>query len=179
MKLKAFVVLTLLCQIAILGRQPQVRAGSPEAAMFDQIVAEANPETKLTLIGSFEKQYPQSRILSRVYLMAVDVYRAKDDRIKLNEFAEKALAADNTNVTAMMVLARNHAIDAKNLDRAIELSQKAIDRLAILRMELPPTGYTPAQWEEYLKTTEESAKQILGYARAIKDRESVTKNSAN
>ena len=179
MKLKAFVVLTLLCQIAILGGQPQVRAGSPEATMFDQIVAEANPDTKLNLIGFFEKQFPQSKILSRVYLMAVDVYGGKQDRIKLTEFAEKALAADNTNVTAMMVLARNHAIDAKNLDRAIELSQKALDRLAILRMEQPPTGYSPAQWEDYLKATEESARQILGYARAIKAREDVTRNSAN
>jgi hypothetical protein len=174
MKLKIFVVLTLLCQIAILGRQPQVRAGSQEATMFDQIVAEANPDTKLTLIGSFEQQFPQSKILSRVYLLAVDVYRSKENRIKLTEFAEKALAADNTNVTAMMVLARNHAIDAKNLDRAIELSQRAIDRMAVLRKEQPPTGYTPAQWEDYLKTTEESAKQILGYARAIKARESVS-----
>jgi len=174
MRLRVFVVILLVCEIELLAARPQVRAGSPEAKMFDQITAETSPETKLEMIGSFEKEFPQSKILSMVYLMAVDVYRAKQDRVKIAEFAEKALGADNTNVTAMMVLARNHAMDARNVDRAIELAQRAVDRMALLRTEQAPTGYTAAQWEEYVRTTEEAAKQILGYARAIKARETIS-----
>jgi hypothetical protein len=70
----------------------------------------------------------------------------------------------------MMLIARNYAIEAKNLDRAIELAQKALDRVEQLRGDLPPTGYSAAQWAEYLKINSESARQILDYATSIKRR---------
>jgi hypothetical protein len=169
MKLEVLAGLILLGLIAV-PAGAQLKAGTPEAKMFEQITAEANPDTKIELIGAFEEQFPQSKILPSVYLMAVEVYRGKQDRPRILEFGEKALQLDNTNVTAMMLLARNYAIEAKNLDRAIDLAQRAIDRMATLRGQAAPGGYSVAQWNEYLKTNEESAAQILTYARAMKAR---------
>ena len=170
MRLKTFAALILLGLIAVPCAWAQVRAGTPEARMYDQITAEANPDAKVELITAFEKQFPQSKILPSVYLMAVEVYRGKQDRPRILEFGEKALQLDSTNVTAMMLLARNYAMEAKNLDRAIDLAQRAMDRMTTLRGQAAPGGYSVAQWDDYLKANEESATQILTYAKAMKAR---------
>ncbi len=148
----------------------QVRAGSPESALFERISTESNSDTKLELIGSFEKQFPSSKILSRVFLEATQVYRDRGIREKLIEYGEKILTLDDTNVTAMMLLSRNYAIEGKNLDRAIDLGQRAIDRLAKSAADPAPLGYTDTQWKAYLQTSQDSARQILDYAKAIKAR---------
>ena len=140
MKLRTLVV--ALLALSPIGVHAQVRAGSPELKLYEQITAEMNLDNKLELIRSFENQFPASRIMGRVYLSAVDVYRAKQDQGKVNEYAEKALQVDQENVTAMMLLARNYAREAKNLDRAMELAQKALGRTEQLAKEPMPTGYT-------------------------------------
>src|ERR1043165_4753974 len=108
MKLTGVVASILSCLLFTLPASAQVKAGSSESELFDKIASDPNPGNKLELIASFEKQFPGSRILPRVYLLAVDVYRQKGDRGKINEFGEKVLRADNSNVTAMMLLARNY-----------------------------------------------------------------------
>src|SRR6185436_19402761 len=85
----------------------QVKAGSPESQLFDKLSSEPNADTKLDLVASFERQYPNSTILSRAYLAAIEVYRNKGIRDKMIEYGEKVLKIDVTNVTAMMILARN------------------------------------------------------------------------
>lgn len=149
----------------------QVKAGSSESELFDKISAEANPDSKLDLIASFEKQFPSSRILAHVYLLGVDVYRQKGDRGKLIEYGEKVLQKDDTNITAMMLLARNYAMESRNLDRAIELAQRAQGQTGKLRAAPLPIGYSATQWNDYLKTTEDSAGQILEYVKAVKARQ--------
>jgi len=171
MKLAAIVASILFCLLFGLTVSAQVKAGSSESELFDKITSEPNPDSKLELVASFEKQYPRSKILPRVYLLAVDVYRQKGDRGKINEYGERVLQADDTNVTAMMLLARNYAIEAKNLARAIELAQRAHDQAVKLREGPLPLGYSDAQWKDYLKTNEDSATQILEYVKAVKARQ--------
>jgi tetratricopeptide (TPR) repeat protein len=171
MKLPAIVASILFSLLFSLTVSGQVKAGSSESELFDKITSEPSPDNKLALIASFEKQYGSSRILPRVYLLAVDVYRQKGDRAKITEYGEKVLQADDTNVTAMMLLARNYAIEAKNLARALELAQRAHDQTAKLREGPLPFGYSAAQWNDYLKTNEDSATQILEYVKAVKARQ--------
>ena len=47
-------------------------------------------------------------------------------RVKVIEYGEKVLTLDERNVTAMMVLARNYAMEKHNVDRAIALANQAI-----------------------------------------------------
>jgi len=163
----AILLASCMFQLAVLA---QVRAGSPEDELFDKIARETNPESKLELVDSFEKQFPTSRILPRVYLSAVEVFRQTGDREKVNEFGEKALRLDSNNITAMMILARNYAIESKNIDRALELAQRALDSAARMRSEPPPTGYSESQWKTYLRSNEDAAGQILEYVKAVKGR---------
>ncbi len=169
-----------LCSLFIVATTwAQVRAGSPESALFDQITSEKNPDSKLTLIDSFEHQFPNSRILSRVYLAATEIYRDKGAREKTIEYGEKVLRLDESNFTAMMILARNYAIDASNVDRAVDLAQHAVDRLAQSASDPLPFGYSEEQWKTYLHSNQQSAQQILDYAKAMKSRrDSATKQPA-
>jgi hypothetical protein len=77
MKLTAIVASIVFCLLLSLTSTAQVKAGSSENQLFDEIASEANPDSKLDLIASFEKQFPGSRILANVYLLGVDVYRQK------------------------------------------------------------------------------------------------------
>jgi hypothetical protein len=173
------VVLVVLILLGPAVGRPQVRAGSPELKLYEEIAAEMNVDKRLELIRSFETQFPSSKIMARVCLIAVDVYRTKQDRGKTNEYAEKTLHFDPDNVTAMMLLARNYAIETKNLDRAMALAQKAIERAEQLRKEPPPTGYSAPQWQDYLSSNSTSAKQILDYVSSIKTRSEAVKSSAS
>jgi len=171
MKSTVIVASIVSCLLLGLTSSAQVKAGSSESQLFDKIASETNPDSKLDLIASFEKQFPSSRILANVYLLGVDVYRQKGDRGKLIEYGEKVLQKDNINITAMMLLARNYAMESKNLDRAIELGQRARDQIVKLRGASPPLGYSAAQWSDYLQTSDTSAGQFLEYVKAVKARQ--------
>ena len=91
----------------------QIIAGTAEDKMFQRITAATHPDAKLQTLIDFEKQFPHSKVLPDVFLMIIDLHRQKGDRLKVIEYGEKVLKLDERNVTAMMVLARNYAIEEK------------------------------------------------------------------
>jgi hypothetical protein len=107
--------------------------------------------------------------------MMVELYRQKGDRGRVIEYGEKTLKLDATNVTAMMVVARNYALEGKSLDRALELAQAAVNQSQKMRTTPAPAQYTAAQWQDYLSTTETAAQNILGYVRSIMERAGSTR----
>ena len=164
---------TSLCLALILALFPlqatsQIVAGSAEEKAFQQLQSEANGDAKLLKLAEFENTYPKSRILPNVYLMVIELYREKNDPDKIIEYGEKVLRIDEGNVTAMMALSRNYAIKRVNLDRAVELAQKAVDQIGKLRIGPTPTSHTDAQWKAYLDSTEAAAKSILTYTRSVR-----------
>jgi hypothetical protein len=148
----------------------QIIAGTPEDKLFQQIIPETNPDAKLQMLIDFEKRFPQSKVLPDVYLMIIDVYRQRDDRVKIIEYGEKTLAADKNNVTAMMVLSRNYALEGKNIDRALMLAEQAVDLVGKMKAQPTPARYTEVQWKEYLQSTEGAAQSMLEYARIMQRR---------
>lgn len=166
--MKIFVVPVLFCclaQAVVLG---QIAAGSQEDKMFQLVSSETNPEKKLQRLTEYENHFPQSKALPHIYLMAIDIYREKGDRVKLIEYGEKVLKVDGKNVTALMVLSRNYAIERKNLERAVELAQKAVDVIETLKGGPSPNSQTDVQWRNYLQTTEAAAQNILEYTKSIR-----------
>ena len=175
MKFTAAILLLLLCPFMVAWGQ--VKAGSEEDHLFTQITSAPNVDARIELISSFEQRFPQSPILARIYLMAVDAYREKNDRLRVNEYGEKVLKLDDSNITAMMVLSRSYAMESANLDRAITLAHKAMDRLKSMREGPVPAGYSSTQWEDYLKANEAAAQQIVQYVDAINARSNLLKNA--
>jgi hypothetical protein len=145
----------------------QIIAGTPEDKMLRRITAETVAENKLQMVTEFEKQFPDSRALTDVYLMAIDVCRQKNDRPRIIEYGEKVLKLEGTNVTALMVVSRNYALDAKNLDRAVLLAQRAMDQVARMKTQPAPASMTDSQWKEYVTNTDRAARDIFEYAKAL------------
>jgi hypothetical protein len=146
----------------------QIIAGSAEDKMFQRITTEANPDAKLQALSDFEKQFPDSKVLPDVFLMTIELYRQKKDRGKVLEYGENILKLDAENITAMMILARTYAIEGKNLDRAVDLAQQAVERVDKMKTGPVPVPYTEPQWKDYLHTTELAAKSILNYAKGVR-----------
>jgi hypothetical protein len=169
MKRYVFVV-ALMVMLARPAHTTQIVVGTSEDKLFQQIRETKDFEHQLQLISDFEKQFPSSPVLTDVYLIAIEVFRQKGDRSQIIEYGEKALKTDESNVTAMMVLARNYAIEGKELDRAVELGERAVDRINELKEEPAPASQTPEAWNTYLQATEVSAKGILQFAKSMKIR---------
>jgi hypothetical protein len=161
--------ITLLCTLAQKAAAVQILAGTPEDKMFQRATNDTNADSKLATLMEFEKQFPHSKALPDVFLMVIDLYRQKDDRVKIVEYGEKVLTLDERNVTAMMVLARNYAMEGKNIDRAVALANQAVTRIVELKGSTAPGHFTGAQWSAYLQNTEAAARSILGYANSIKE----------
>lgn len=167
-------VIQTLCLAFVLGlalnAHAQLVAGSPEDKAFEQIMAENNADAKEALLLSYEKQFPQSRVLSDIYIMLMEVYRQKNDASKVTETGEKIIKIDANNVTALIAVSRNYSLERKNPDQAILYAQRAIDVLAKMKTEPAPSNFSPEQWKAFVDGNEQAAKGLLAYAQSLKPR---------
>ena len=168
--MKTRVILTL-CVVFVLGlassAHAQLVAGSPEDAAYTKIIAENNTDAKVTLLLAYEKQFPQSRVLPDIYVMLMTIYQEKNDTAKANDFGERAIKIDAENITALIAVSRNYSIERKNLDRAVQYAQKAIDVAEKMKAQPPPPNFTPDQWKGYIDSTEQAARSMLAYAKSL------------
>jgi hypothetical protein len=161
-----------LCVAIVLGCSSsafaQLIAGSPEDKAFEKILAENNADAKLALLADFEREFPQSKVLLDINMMAMEEYRKKNDQAKQNEFGEKVIKLDGNNVTALMAVSRNYCLARTNLDVAVEYAQRAADNIAKLKSQAPPPNYTADSWKQYVDSTDGAAKATLAYCQSLK-----------
>ena len=147
----------------------QLKAGSPEEAAYEKIDAEKNSEAKLVLVLDYEKQYPtvSPRVLANIFLMAMDIYSERDDKAKIAEYGDKAVAKDPENVSALLRVSRNYASEQTNLDKAVEYAEKAKKIIEAMRTQPVPVGTTETQYKQWLDANAQSADQYSSYARTL------------
>jgi len=170
-KMKTKFVLTLYFALVlgfVSNASAQLVAGSPEDAAYTKIMAETNPDAKAGLLLDFEKEFPQSRVLQDIYVMLMTIYQEKNDTAKAVDYGERAIKVDEDNVTALLAVSRNYSIERKNLDRAVQYAQKALDTVEKMKTQPAPPQYTEQQWKEYVDTSEQVAKSMLAYAKSLK-----------
>jgi tetratricopeptide (TPR) repeat protein len=170
MKTKVILTLYLVFVLALASTaKAQLIAGSPEDIAFEKIVKENNPDAKMTLLLDYEKQFPQSKALPDIYIMLMTIYQEKNDTAKVIDAGEKAIKIDGENLTALLAVSRNYSIERRNLDRAVQYAQKAVDTVAKMKSLPPPPHYgSSVQWKEYLEGMDSTAKSILAYAKSLK-----------
>jgi hypothetical protein len=170
--MKTRVVLTS-CIAVVFGlasfANAQLKAGSPEEAAYEKIEAEKNADSKLALLLDFEKQFAavNQRVMANIYLMTMDVYSEKDNKPKIAEYGDKAIAKDPDNVSALLRVSRNYATERTNLPKAVEYAEKAKTIIAIMRKEPIPLGQTEAQYTAWLDANAASADQMASYAKML------------
>ena len=147
----------------------QLKAGSPEEAAYSKIEAEKNSDAKLTMLLDFEKQFAtvNPKVLATIYLMTMDIYSEKDNKPKIAEYGDKAIAKDPDNVSALLRVSLNYSRERTNVPKALEYAEKAKEVLASMRNQPTPTGQTEAQWKAWLDANAQSAEQYASYARTL------------
>ena len=96
------------------------------------------------------------------------IYQQKNDQTKIIETGEKLIKVDAENLNGLLTLSRAYSLERKNLDRAVQYAQKAVDITARLKTQPPQNGYSDEQWKQYVESNEQLAKSYLSYARSLK-----------
>ena len=170
--MKTRVVLTS-CFAVVFGlasiANAQLKAGSPEEAAYTKLDAEKNGDAKLTLLLDFEKQFQNvsPKILANIFLMVMDIYSEKDNKAKIAEYGDKAVAKDPQNITALLRVSRNYSVEKTNLPKAIEYAEKAKQVIESMRKDPAPIGQTDEQYKQYLDANAVSAEQLANYAKGL------------
>ena len=169
MKTKVILTLCVVFGLGLVGvanAQTTLIAGSPEDRAYTAAMSATTNDSKIALLLDFEKQFPTSKALPDIYVALIGAYVQNNDKAKIDEVGERAIKADPENFMALMAVSRNYAIEKKNLDRAVQYAQRAVDVLAKKKGE---ARYKEDEaWKAYLDSTENAAKQNLAYAKSMK-----------
>jgi tetratricopeptide (TPR) repeat protein len=100
-----------------------------EAAAFNTIAGEADAKKRMAYIERFTPAFPGSRFQEQIASYAMMSLSDQKDTTQLIAYAEKTLAADPNNLTALLLLAGTYADDPKagSVTKAVTYSQKAIE----------------------------------------------------
>ena len=147
----------------------QLKAGSPEEAAYEKIEAEKNSDAKLALVLDFEKQFPtvNPKVMANIFLMAMDLYSEKDNKPKIAEYGDKAIAKDPDSISALLRVSRNYTLERTNLPKAVEYAEKAKSIIATMRKDPVPLGQTEDQYKAWLDANAASADQMAAYAKML------------
>ena len=83
----------------------QLEASPEEAQGLQTIVGEIDPDRRLRMVSEFEKQFPNSKILSYVYTQAAFAYQEKGDFKNAAAAGEKSLKLEGNNLSSLLVVA--------------------------------------------------------------------------
>jgi hypothetical protein len=147
----------------------QLKAGSPEEEAYTKIDAEKNGEAKLALLLDFETKFPNTnpRVLATIFLMTMDLYSEKDNKPKIAEYGDKAIAKDPENISALLRVSLNYSREKTNLPKAVEYAQKAKELISTMRKGPTPVGQNETQWKQWLDANAQSADQYFTYAKTL------------
>jgi hypothetical protein len=147
----------------------QLKAGSPEEDAYTKLDAVKDPDAKLAMLLDFEKQFPNvnPKVMASIYLMTMDIYSTKDNKPKIAEYGDKAIAKDPDNVSALLRVSLNYSREKINLPKAIEYADKAKEAIVAMRTQPAPTGQTDVQWKQWLDANAQSADQYSSYAKSV------------
>jgi hypothetical protein len=96
-----------------------------ETSAYNVIVAEPDAKTKVDDIDQFTATFPNSKLQEQAASMAMLALSELKDKQRLNEYAEKALAANPNNLAALLSLANSYA-DSAEAAKAIPYAQRAV-----------------------------------------------------
>lgn len=96
-----------------------------ETSAYNAIVTETDAKTRVSEIDQFTAAFPNSKLQEQTASMAMLALSELKDTHRLNEYAEKALAANPNNLAALLSLANSY-LDSAEPAKAIPYAQRAI-----------------------------------------------------
>ena len=163
------------CVIVLLALVPtasaQIVAGSPEDALFQQVLAAPNPADKIELATRFKDEFPDSsdNVKVSIYTVLMTAHEQEQEIREALGYGEQVIALDPDNVNAYMAMCRFLSVNlVEDLDQAVEYGERAVSLASALVQQDAPPNYTVEAWETYSTQTEDYARTILAYARTIR-----------
>jgi tetratricopeptide (TPR) repeat protein len=83
----------------------QLEVPPKEGMGFQTMQSEPDPDRRLRMVEEFEKQFPNSQILSYVYVQGARACVEKGDLNKAVEYGDKSLKLDPDNLPALLIVA--------------------------------------------------------------------------
>ena len=137
---------------AQIGKQPMVRAGSPEDRALREIDAATDPATKLELLDKFLADYGQGEMALLAYERYVAHFVSVKDYDKVFAYSEKALTIDPDNFSFAYTLV-TAAAEKGDAAKTFDYGERVAGILERYRAAPPPEGTDAATWEERKNST--------------------------
>jgi len=147
---------------AQIGKQPMIRAGTPEDKAMTEIDDAADSATKLTLLAKFVADFGQTDMILLAYERYVAIYSADKNYAKAFEYGEKALQYDRGNLNAAIGLVRT-AQEAGDTQKMFDYGDRAGTILQQYKVSAAPAGTDADAWKELQRVALERSAEQIGY----------------
>ena len=154
----------------------QLQATYQEAMGYQTLQAELDPDKKLRMVEEFERQFPNSQLLSYVYTQAASACQQKNDRNCMLDYGEKSLKLDPDNIYSLILVAITlpqpqmqrveTALAAKRLAEADEDAKQA---LALMEKLTKRPDETDEQFQHRKAALQSEAHGALGMVHLQRD----------
>jgi hypothetical protein len=153
---------------------PNTQAKSAsEFTDYQRASNERNLFTRIKLLQSFERNYPQSLLLPGAYEDLVDLYIAKGDPSIAMKYGDKLLELEPDNVRALVKVSQAYGLAQINLREARRYAEEAVAsaaKLKTLSYSVRPSeyrGYSEGQWKSLVAELNTSAKGNLEWVNQV------------
>lgn len=99
------------------------------ATLFNLARQQADPQRRAKLLERYATAFSDSPYAQPAQMLAANTYRQAQDYAHMNEFAQKVLARDPSNINMLLVVADDNSERGVELPRAEEYSRRALDLL--------------------------------------------------
>jgi len=154
----------------------QLQISPKEGMAFQTMQNELDPGRRLLMVDEFEKEFPNSQILSHVYAQGARAAQEKGDLNKAVEYGEKSLKLDADNLPALLVVATSvsqpsmlRGSDNERNARLAEAQSDANHVLKLLREMLKHAGETDEQLQGRKGGLAADAHFALGMVALLRD----------
>jgi len=160
-------VILSLCVVLVLVTNSSAQtfiAGSEQDKLFTKAMA-ASGDERIKWLQDFEKQFPNDKTLSSIYTQLMTEFNQKNDKANALLYGEKAIKADDTNFTALMMVSRTYGLAKQNLTVAKDYAQRAVNVLTKLKTE---SRYSEdATWKAFIDSSDASARANLAWVKTL------------
>lgn len=136
-----------------------------EYAFFQLLQREPDASKRAQWLDQFVQGFPDSSNQGQINFNYYIAYKMANNPAKAEEYGEKAVAADPTNIAAANMLAYDYAFMRNSPDRASELAKKALDLAQAMKKG---DGVPDDQFKKDQNNQMGMARLTLGYISFVK-----------
>lgn len=116
----------------------KLEASPEEGAGLQTMVSESDPDRRLRMVQEFERQFPNSKLMSYVYTQASQAYEEKGDFNNAWSYAEKSLKIDPDNLSSLLLLASTltqpSMVSGSESEKTARLAEAELDANRALKL---------------------------------------------